>query len=39
MDQWISKVQNYTGCPPEVIESLIALEYEGSPDEQEMYYL
>ena len=34
MGEWINHVQKYTGCPPEVIEALISLEYEGSPDEQ-----
>lgn len=32
MNEWIQEVQTYTGCPQEVIDGLIALEYEGSPD-------
>ncbi len=29
MQDWITHVQNYSGVPQEVIDSLICLEYEG----------
>ena len=35
MGEWINQVQTYTGCPQEVIDSLLTMEFEGM-GEQEM---
>ena len=33
MESWIQEVQKYTGLSQHVINSLLTVEYEGSPDQ------